>query len=107
VSTTSRSRLGWILRGALAAAGVAFIAFALHRSLSGHWRELIPTWPRLIISLVLLSVGLALGGLSWFALLGPGSRSPGLVRGFFFAALSRYVPGGIWQPLGQVGSAAD
>lgn len=100
-----RSRLGWFLRGLLACAGVAFIIIALRRSLAGHWHELIPTWPRVVISLVLIVAGLVTAGLSWRALFGPAGRARGLTKGFFFATLARYVPGGIWQPVGQVGSA--
>src|SRR5438874_8642188 len=101
-----RRRLGWLLRGLLAAAGVAFIFIALRRSLSGRWHDLLPTWPRLALALALIFVALLSAGLSWRTLFGPVGRARGLTKGFFFATLARYVPGGIWQPVGQVGSAA-
>jgi glycosyltransferase 2 family protein len=100
-----RRRLGWLLRGALACAGVVFIAIALRRSFAGDWRDLVPTWPRVMIALVLIVAGLLSAGLSWRTLFGPAGRARGLTKGFFFATLARYVPGGIWQPVGQVGSA--
>jgi len=101
-----RRRISAAFRGVLALAGVVFIGLTLHRSLVGKWRHVLPSWPRVIVCLVLVLAGLLAGGTAWRTLFGPAGRARGLSRGFYFATLARYVPGGVWQPIGQVGSAA-
>jgi hypothetical protein len=104
--TPMRRRISAALRGVLATAGVVFIVLTLHHSLAGKWRPVLPSWPRVVIAFVLLLAGLLAGGTAWRTLFGPAGRARGVSRGFYFATLARYVPGGIWQPIGQVGSAA-
>ena len=67
-------------------------------------------WPApwtLGVALALIGSGLWLSSVAWLRLLGvpPGVASH---RADFFAAqLGKYLPGGVWQPLGQVGLAGE
>jgi uncharacterized membrane protein YbhN (UPF0104 family) len=83
------------------------VAIELNRTMRGGWSSVVPSWPRFVVSLVFALAGLLLGAFSWRVLFGAAGRARGLTRGFFFATLARYIPGGIWQPIGQVGSASD
>jgi uncharacterized membrane protein YbhN (UPF0104 family) len=64
----------------------------------------------LLLSLVLAIAGAALPGLVWRDLLasqGYGTGRLGGLRVFFIAQLGKYLPGGIWSLVAQVGMARD
>jgi hypothetical protein len=63
-----------------------------------------------LLSLVLATAGAALPGLAWRDLLASQGYETGRVAGlrvFFIAQLGKYLPGGIWALVAQVGMARD
>lgn len=96
----------WLWR-ALGAAGVAYMAVVVIRELrSGNEIEWPPPWA-LIVSFALIATGLWLSSVAWLRLLDVEARERVHRADFFAAQLGKYLPGGVWQPLGQVGLAGE
>jgi uncharacterized membrane protein YbhN (UPF0104 family) len=95
-----------VLRVVVLAAGVAFMALAFARTANRLHGGAFPGLPRLGVAVALLGLNAALGGLAWGDLVAidPQHRRP-VARGFYLSMLGKYVPGGVWQVVGQVGSA--
>jgi len=83
-------------------AGLSFIAL----SLRGIWRDDSGVnWPSLsalgvAAALLLLAQSALLP--AWASLLGVRTTSPGVARGLYLSHFGRYIPGAVWQPIGQV-----
>lgn len=91
----------------LGGAGIAFIVVALRRSLTNGWQALVPSWPRYVAAEVLLFGGLLGAAEAWRTLLSPVDEVHFIRRGFYVSQLAKYIPGGFWQPVGQVSLAAS
>lgn len=99
--------LRFLVQFVLGAAGIAFIVIELRRATRNGWHAVIPSAPRFAVAEVLLVVGLLTSAATWRYLIGPHDRPWLITRGFFIAVLAKYVPGGIWQAVGQAGSATQ
>jgi len=91
----------------LGAAGIAFIVIELRRATRHGWHAVIPSAARFGIAEVLLVIGLLASAATWRYVIGPHDRPWLITRGFFIAVLAKYVPGGIWQAVGQAGTATQ
>jgi hypothetical protein len=101
----SRKRLaGRIAAVVFVVAALVFLA----RGVITAWHDTdghsVPGGAALVGAGVLAAAGLLAGTAAWVALLGPG-RGREHSSGFLVAQLGKYVPGGIWQIMGQVGFA--
>lgn len=93
------------VRIAFAALGFAFIAFALRDALRDPDLAVLPSVPAMVVAVVAVVAGLWSAVVGWAVLLGePVSRT--VARGFLVAQLGKYIPGGVWQVVGQVGHAS-
>lgn len=110
-AATGGSRgMGWLRRGFVLAVAVA-LALLLWQQREEVLRSLRSISPGLVlVSLLLTVAGSSLPGLVWRDLLASqGYRTPlaaGL-RVFFVAQLGKYLPGGIWNLVAQVGMARE
>lgn len=94
----------WLWR-LLGAVGVAFMVLVVVRELrTGGEIAWPPLWT-LMVAFLLIAAGLWLSSTAWLRLLGAGSDDRVHRADFFAAQLGKYMPGGVWQPLGQVGLA--
>jgi hypothetical protein len=100
-----------LLRHGFMAAVVVALAFFLWQQRADVAEALASISPGLVLaSLVLALGGSALPGLVWRDLLasqGYGTGRIGGLRVFFIAQLGKYLPGGIWALVAQVGMARD
>lgn len=99
--TSSRMRL---LRGVLTVAALAAIALALVRAVEDAGEVALPGPGRLVASGVLLAVGMLAATSAWAVLL-PRVGFRAVLPGFALAQLAKYVPGSVWQGVGQVADA--
>lgn len=96
-------RTRW-LRGLLALAAVVAVCWAFVAAL-GDAREVpLPSVGALLFSGLSLSAGLLAAAAAWASLL-RGHRYAQVLPGFAVAQLAKYVPGSIWQGVGQVADA--
>lgn len=103
MSPASRRWL-WRILGLI---GVGFMASVVVQELRAGDGIVWPAPWTLGAAFALIGGGLWLSSIAWLRLLGasPGDRAH---RADFFAAqLGKYLPGGVWQPLGQVGLAGE
>jgi uncharacterized membrane protein YbhN (UPF0104 family) len=100
-----------LLRHGFVALVVFAIAFLLWRQRAEVAEALASISPGLVLlSLVLATAGAALPGLVWRDLLATQGYRTGRVAGlrvFYIAQLGKYLPGGIWALVAQVGMARD
>jgi glycosyltransferase 2 family protein len=100
-----RSRLGLALRILFGVVGLAFMGIAFRDTWDRSRHEVLPPAWALALSLVLALAGLVSVSRGWIGLF-EGQASPvALARGFYTAQLGKYIPGAIWQAMGQVGLA--
>ncbi len=87
----------------LLAAGIAGLAWAMRSS----WREThdraLPGWPLILLAVVGMLAFLVLSEQGWAALFEGRVDRRRLARSYYLSQLGKYIPGGIWQPAGQVG----
>lgn len=69
--------------------------------------NVVPPWPAIVISAMLVVSGLLVAVNGWLVLLVRSDLRSRLKRAFFVAQLGKYIPGGIWQAVGQVGLSAQ
>lgn len=101
-----RSRVYFTLRLALALVGLAFIGAALASALRDPTLSVLPSATSFLAAVTMVVVGLWAAVAGWARLLGS-PITPNVARGFLLAQLGKYVPGGIWQIVGQVGHATS
>lgn len=82
--------------------GAAFMAVAFSRTWDGSVAEFAIAWWRLPIAVVLAMAGLTCAFGGWATLIGGDDRRT-LASGFYLSQLGKYIPGGVWQAIGQVG----
>lgn len=100
-----RTRLYQALRVVFALAGLVFIGLALRDALRDPDLTLLPSAPGLVVAVLAVVIGLTAATIGWARLLGV--QDPRVVaRGFLLAQLGKYIPGGVWQVVGQVGDAS-
>lgn len=110
-----RARLGGLLRALFAVVGAGFMVAAFLATWDRSQGLLLPPWPMLLASLVCVVGALVVALVAWSVLLrGPAGEAAGgapaggvraVAPGFFLAQLGKYVPGAVWQAVGQVGYA--
>jgi hypothetical protein len=88
-----------------AAAAVAFLILAFVQTYD-RARDVMPAWWRVGLSAVCALAGLAFAGRSWLALFDDAEPRGPLLRAFYGAQIAKYVPGGVWQAVGQIGLTA-
>lgn len=93
------------LQAILGLAGTFFLVVAFRETSQRSGDIRLPDWPDVTLAGLLVILGLIAAGKGWTALLGRG-RSRALDRGFYLSQLGKYIPGGLWQPAGQLGLAA-
>jgi len=100
-----RRRVSLVARVVFGAGGLAFLVVAFAQTWDRGSDVVVPPWWRLLAALVCITLAMSLAYRGWAALF-PGVRSRPLAAGFFVAQLGKYVPGAVWQAVGQVGYAA-
>lgn len=99
--TSRRSRAIRWWRPIFAIAALIAVAYAFSDAVDDVAELQLPGWGVLGLSAALWAGGLLAAGMAWAVLLeGPSVRS--VLPGFLLAQLGRYVPGSVWQALGQV-----
>ena len=88
-------------RAAIAGAAVIGIVVAFVGTLDEVERVPLPSLPRLVFAVVLLFAG-QLAALGGWGILIPAGTTRALAPGYFLAQLAKYVPGSVWQGVGQV-----
>lgn len=94
-----------ILKVVFGAAGLIFLLVAFLESWDRSQGLPVVAWPRLVLAAVMVLASLHAGLRGWAALLGVPARL--LATGFFTSQLGKYVPGAVWQAVGQVGYATN
>jgi glycosyltransferase 2 family protein len=97
---------GVVVRTAFGLIGAAFLLVVFFQTWDRSRDVLVLPWWRPAVAVVLSALGLLCALGAWRTLLGPKGRR-GLAWGFYVSQLGKYVPGGIWQPAGQIGYAAQ
>lgn len=92
-------------RLAFAVAAVVFLVIAFAQTFE-RARDVLPAWWRIALAGVSALAGLGFAGRSWLALFGSDLAKAPLLRAFFRAQIAKYVPGGVWQAVGQIGMTA-
>lgn len=106
VRPSSRPRAALRVVGGLA--GLGFMAVAFVRGLEEGRGLPLPAPGALAAALIVVVIGLCASLCAWTVLLpGPGAAPTArrLAAGFFAAQLGKYVPGAVWQAVGQVDAA--
>lgn len=94
------------LRLAFGVAGALFLIFAFWETWTASRAQILPNWTSTAAALALVSAGLVFGAKGWLTLFEDAAPA-GLASGFFASQLGKYIPGGIWQPLGQIALATS
>lgn len=102
--STRRIR-GVVVRTSFGLVGAAFLLVVFFQTWDRSREVLVLPWWRPAAAAGLSVVGLLCALGAWRTLLGPRGRR-GVAWGFYVSQLGKYVPGGIWQPAGQIGYAA-
>jgi uncharacterized membrane protein YbhN (UPF0104 family) len=99
-----KPRLTRLLRASVAVAGLVFMGAALVGAARNPDLAVLPSPAASVTALIVIVTGLWGGARAWAQLLDRPLR-PDLARGFFMAQFGKYVPGGIWQAVGQISDA--
>jgi hypothetical protein len=85
--------------------GLAFLVIAFKTALHDARGSIVPGWGSLLGTEAAILAGLVFLARGWTCLFGDRERRPLLARGLYLGQIGKYVPGGIWQAVGQVGLA--
>lgn len=96
---------GRLLKTLFGTAGVVFLVAAFLDTWDRSAGLLVVGPGRLALASVAVFLSLHAGLHAWASLVGAPARSLG--AGFFTSQLGKYVPGGVWQAVGQVGYATS
>lgn len=100
------TRLRTTLRVLFVIVGLTAMAVALVAAVRDPDLRVVPSPAAIATAVVVVVIGLWCSTVAWARLLDrPVSRR--LARGFFIAQFGKYVPGGVWQAIGQVADAAE
>lgn len=94
-----------VARALFGIAGLAFLAITFWQTWDRGDQAVVPAWWRLAVAFVALLAAMTMAHRAWAALLPPEVRTRRLAAGFFVAQLGKYVPGAVWQAVGQVAYA--
>jgi hypothetical protein len=101
--SAGRYRRGQVLRILFGVAGLFFMGIVFRDTWNRSQGGVLPSWEYAIGAEALMVAGLAGASRGWVSLFdGQGSKRA-LARAFYAAQLGKYVPGAIWQAVGQVG----
>ena len=81
---------------------MAGLAIAIGRSWESIREVTFPEWPHSTAALAALLFSLYTALRGWAAILDGEGSARELARGYYLSMLGKYVPGGIWQPVGQI-----
>jgi len=96
----------WAVRAIALAVGAACMLIALKATAHRAHQAVYPGTVRLAAATALLVVAAVLVGWAWpLVLAARGQAARRLAAGFYLSLLGKYLPGGMWQPVGQVGTA--
>lgn len=95
-------RLGRATRLVFAAAAIGFLIAAFADTYD-RTADVLPSWWRLALAEVFALAGLWFAGRSWLALFDDVEDKGPLLGAFYTAQVAKYVPGGVWQAVGQIG----
>lgn len=101
--TPSRARLGVLLRLLFGVGGIVFLTLAFLRAWHRSRTTVLPSPWHLAGAAVLATGALVMGSRGWASLLERDGSERELTRAFYLGQLGKYVPGGVWQAVGQVG----
>lgn len=87
---------------AFALLGIAFTLIALWQTWERSQQSLLPDGGAMLMAAILVLIGALAAGWSWLALFAR-EGDWRLLGDFYLAQLGKYIPGGLWQPAGQVG----
>jgi uncharacterized membrane protein YbhN (UPF0104 family) len=102
-----RRRIPSGLRLIFGAIGLTFLIIAFRESWQQSRSVVLPSPAHLGTAAALLLLAIVFASLGWIALFGHARGNWGLARAYLASQLVKYVPGGIWQSVGQVGLATD
>lgn len=97
-------RLRAVLRFLFVAAGIAFMVLAFTATADRARGSLFPGYLPIVFSGVSATLAVYALYRGWISLL-PQVQAGALARGFYLAQLGKYMPGAVWQAVGQVGYA--
>ena len=100
--STGRRRLGLALRLGFGVAGVIFMVIAFRQTWNRSHGHVVPGWQYLLGAELLTIVGLAGASRGWVCLFEGQGSARILAEAFYSAQVGKYVPGAIWQAVGQV-----
>jgi hypothetical protein len=89
----------------LGAVGLLFLVVAFASNWNRSRQQVLPSAWALGEGFALVLTGLALAGMGWASLLSGEASAAALAGGYYTSQLGKYVPGGVWQAVGQVGLA--
>lgn len=93
-----------VLQGLLGGAALAGLAVALVRAMQDAEDLTLPGAWRLVVSGAVLAVAVGSAASAWGRLL-PGQRFVDVLPGYSLAQVTKYLPGSVWQGVGQVADA--
>lgn len=102
----ARRRLWRTLSVLFGLAGTIFLVIAFRATWDRAQTDVVPPLPTILGAAALAILGLLTASRGWGVLLESDIRAGTLARGFFASQLGKYIPGGVWQAMGQVGLAA-
>lgn len=94
-----------LFRVAFGLLGLGFLAVAFLAAWDRSMADVVPPWPALLLALSAVTAGHLASALGWVALFDRSGSTRRLVHGLFVAQFGKYIPGGVWQVIGQVGLA--
>lgn len=98
----TRSLAGRALRVAFGVAGIVFVVIAFRHTWNRSRTVVLPPAWRLVAAEALIMAGLLSSALAWSRLFGR-RVDRALMRAFLLSQPAKYIPGGAWQIVGQVG----
>lgn len=88
-------------------AGVGFLLVAFVRAWNETEGHVLPSFASVSAAGVAIAIGIGAGALGWAALFERADLRYGLVRSFVMSQLGKYIPGTVWQYVGQVSFATS
>lgn len=97
--------LGRALRVLFGIVGLVFLAVAFRETWDRSQQTVLPSTVHLASAGALMLGALAFGSRGWACLFDAPGKHKALRGGYYVGQLGKYMPGGVWQAVGQVGLA--